>query len=1171
VAFAISGTYGGDDAFVAVDDHGQTEGWPSDLLDDLAVALADEEPRAATPTGPFYSPHTPQGTYLTILDLLDRDADLEGWGQVPNFPDDGDELPPDQQSGAKALWNESAHPRHPRGTPDAGQFMEKANVQQFRIRDAIPLVGPDGLTQAEFDKLRPKIDSALDAVESVHSTLLSVNENGRPNTNPITVSVSPMRDLNGFGAIYHHTVQEDKTSFYGRRKQPVGIRLGDGKRMQGDLIHEYGHYLDQQMFADGEPLGDGFASERVVDHPDLASPEWRTFVRAAFSSATVQKLIEQKHADLIEFDNGVKWPPDKVYLTYLLSPREVFARAYAQWIATKTKDRSLQAQVRDMKDAMYPTAWSAADFKPIAAALDDLFRSVHALKEDPASGTKRARAHTGPSLVAELRAEGHSDDAIVKALADLLGWTESQARLVLVLEDNPLGDVVIETDTGEKAAVAVKPYMREGHPVSGYTRHGDDAKPDVLDSVTDLFDVFAGERWPKTSEQVHRVLGLIDTVHAVPALRPIKKRLLWPHEYRPTGEWRPLSEIPDGTWVRYGDPRYGEQGPMQVTRNPHGRHGQVRLVGPRGRNGFGGSTEEVDTDWNNQDLEILEPRTERKLPLLVRPGDKGVEGQVNARETEKGGEVYAESMLVAPDEVLNYRVAINTAHEFAHVLDVEAFGDNEGFATQETTHLDAIKQVISDSQHVADLRNIAKIEKPIKFQPWSGPERTVVPAKQLAGVTSYMLDSRELFARAYAQWIAVKTGDKDMNTAVERSRFNRKGTAALEIPWQWDEADFTPIAEQFDKLFAERGWLRDGSKSTVQVRPYVREGRPVSGYTRHTSTLVGDAATGAKRIADNIIGRWMRELDAHEEEIKAMKPGDSLSVGGYSISRSSEDQVRQAAWPSSPWTIIVNGREKNTYWTSWTADEAMVRMRATFPESHDLMVAGWAKRLRGRLVNKRSDPLGWQALSDAVDRNEQNPKWQSFMDRTGIPDVILPWNEKGIAAQNMDILTGARRDTNDHLTQMNGLTVSTYAQMEANTASVFHPDHPSYVGAGDAFKPGMMGTGIRDPSSVLRHEYAHSVWVSISEEDRQKFLDLLPHKDGGYDEQRIAEELTHYGAIGEFTEHESMAYREQPHGYRTESFSEAVAVVTDSRFKRDEWAPWVGEVADLIDKIEVPK
>jgi hypothetical protein len=63
---------------------------------------------------------------------------------------------------------------------------------------------------------------------------------------------------------------------------------------------------------------------------------------------------------------------------YLLTPHELFARAYAQYIALVSESSELRAQMRTAHQiqvfAVYHPQWDDDDFEPIRRQLDELFR-----------------------------------------------------------------------------------------------------------------------------------------------------------------------------------------------------------------------------------------------------------------------------------------------------------------------------------------------------------------------------------------------------------------------------------------------------------------------------------------------------------------------------------------------------------------------------------------------------------------------------------------------------------------------------------------------------------------------------------------------------------------------------------------------------------------------------
>jgi hypothetical protein len=68
----------------------------------------------------------------------------------------------------------------------------------------------------------------------------------------------------------------------------------------------------------------------------------------------------------------------------------------------------------------------------------------------------------------------------------------------------------------------------------------------------------------------------------------------------------------------------------------------------------------------------------------------------------------------------------------------------------------------------------------------------------------YLLRWTELWARAYAQFISVRSGDKTM---LDQLRAVQDGKTAYWIDSQWTEDDFKPIQTEIEKVFTKMKWL----------------------------------------------------------------------------------------------------------------------------------------------------------------------------------------------------------------------------------------------------------------------------------------------------------------------------------------------------------------------------
>jgi hypothetical protein len=118
--------------------------------------------------------------------------------------------------------------------------------------------------------------------------------------------------------------------------------------------HEVGHLLDYTVLGEAGT----FASEV---HADFA--EWRRAVRASEAITSIratQGTVKGLHK-----------------AEYYLRGHEMWARSYAQYIATKSGDAEMLRQldiIRGVGDIGHLIQWSDADFAPIAAAIENILK-----------------------------------------------------------------------------------------------------------------------------------------------------------------------------------------------------------------------------------------------------------------------------------------------------------------------------------------------------------------------------------------------------------------------------------------------------------------------------------------------------------------------------------------------------------------------------------------------------------------------------------------------------------------------------------------------------------------------------------------------------------------------------------------------------------------------------
>ncbi len=136
----------------------------------------------------------------------------------------------------------------------------------------------------------------------------------------------------------------------------IELRQQNARRPELTAVHEIGHWIDELALP-----GSGFSSG---DSPALA--EWR---KAVLGTQAVRNLSDNPH-----------YAAKPKHRKYLLRPRELWARSYAQYVATKSNDPAMLAQIAAIRDgtsgSWVDSHWSDSDFGPVREAIDKLFATL---------------------------------------------------------------------------------------------------------------------------------------------------------------------------------------------------------------------------------------------------------------------------------------------------------------------------------------------------------------------------------------------------------------------------------------------------------------------------------------------------------------------------------------------------------------------------------------------------------------------------------------------------------------------------------------------------------------------------------------------------------------------------------------------------------------------------
>jgi hypothetical protein len=210
-------------------------------------------------------------------------------------------------------------------------------------------------------------------------------------------------------------------------------------------------------------------------------------------------------------------------------------------------------------------------------------------------------------------------------------------------------------------------------------------------------------------------------------------------------------------------------------------------------------------------------------------GDMTIRGRLpmdtlKARAGKDGGLViegsFPRKIVIRPGAPY---AAMTTAHEYGHLLDYMALGGTKYSWTSEQSSVPDPGLLIRtegwkkfhDAVYESEgyKRIFRKVQ--VEYRDREGNIQTTTGGLG-AGSKQYFSLKIEQFARAYSQWIAIRSQDEQMMKELrEIQAEDAKAVPGKDDPevknrvvfhGQWDDDDFEPIAAALDEIFREEGW-----------------------------------------------------------------------------------------------------------------------------------------------------------------------------------------------------------------------------------------------------------------------------------------------------------------------------------------------------------------------------
>ncbi len=126
------------------------------------------------------------------------------------------------------------------------------------------------------------------------------------------------------------------------------------------------------------------------------------------------------------------------------------------------------------------------------------------------------------------------------------------------------------------------------------------------------------------------------------------------------------------------------------------------------------------------------------------------------------------------------------------------------FASESNPLLEKWRQTVILSGAITRLGDIYKSPRGIFAE--TLPTGNVVEYSVDHSYAEYLLDSKEVWARSYAQYIALRSGNTTMLSQLTALRDRPHN--GIYYAEQWNDADFEPVMLAIDQAFKQLGWTK---------------------------------------------------------------------------------------------------------------------------------------------------------------------------------------------------------------------------------------------------------------------------------------------------------------------------------------------------------------------------
>lgn len=138
------------------------------------------------------------------------------------------------------------------------------------------------------------------------------------------------------------------------------------------------------------------------------------------------------------------------------------------------------------------------------------------------------------------------------------------------------------------------------------------------------------------------------------------------------------------------------------------------------------------------------------------------------------------------------------AHELGHYMDLHTIGSPGAFDTGSST---GMTKPLLEALEKTD--SIKKLRGYLKKSTITILGKEVRMSSVYRSHLKYLLSPHEMFARAYAQFVATRSGGK----MLDQLKGMQKRGEEIGVPYQFSDEEFTAIDKEMEKLFVSNGWI----------------------------------------------------------------------------------------------------------------------------------------------------------------------------------------------------------------------------------------------------------------------------------------------------------------------------------------------------------------------------